>query len=147
MNRQYNIISVQFLLEHGADINAKDGLTPLYDAFECADFDLIRFLVEKHCTDVNTKDDIRDTPLHYACQCCLLDLIKILIDLGADVNAKRNNGWTPLHDVCRSFHLDNAEYLVDHGADVNAKTKDGRTPLQITEDQDIRNYLISKAAK
>jgi hypothetical protein len=57
-----------------------------------------------------------------------LDVVKLLIDKGADVNAKEPNGNTPLHLADLNAEL--VELLIAKGADVNIKNKLGETPLQ-----------------
>ena len=58
------------------------------------------------------------------------EIIKILINAGADVNAKANEGITALLGAA-SFSKDPEiiKTLVNAGADVNAKTNDGMTAL------------------
>jgi len=58
---------VAFLVEHGADVNAKDnnGITPLMYAVEKGDSEVVAFLVE-HGAKVNAKDNYGDTPISYA---------------------------------------------------------------------------------
>ena len=42
-----------------------------------------------------------DTPLLWAIAMGYYDIVKFLIDNGADVNAKDKTGWTPLHQACK----------------------------------------------
>lgn len=42
--------------------------------------------------DVNTSDRWESTPLHYACESRLTEVVQMLITAGADVNAKTKNG-------------------------------------------------------
>lgn len=99
------------------------------------------------------------TVLSYAAEGGNIDVVKLLIDHGADVNAPGELGITPLHraknaeiaqllidhganvhgDCCDTPLLsavwndknDIVKILIDHGADVNAKDIDGHTPLDI----------------
>ncbi len=53
---------------------------------------------------------------------CLNDnenLVKYLVDSGADVNKQNNNGITPLFDACDKENNTIVKYLVEHGANVN----------------------------
>ena len=53
--------------------------------------------------NVNEKDELGYTALHYACRSDRVkmeNIVTLLLDHGADVNAKTNNGVTPLHICC-----------------------------------------------
>jgi ankyrin repeat protein len=70
------------------------------------------------------------TPLHTACrkQNRNLNLLKSLLQDGADINAVDMWGNTPLHTVVVHYkHV--AKFLLDNGASVNARNKEGLTPL------------------
>lgn len=75
----------------------------------------------------NPKTDLNQQ-LHEACKKGELEVVKRLIDEGADVNAK-DLGWTPLHEVAAfSGNIAIARLLIEKGADVNAKDWKGMTP-------------------
>ena len=80
--------------------------------------------------DVNAKDDeYGATSLHITAEYGYKEIVKLLIDAGADVHEKDKNGSTPLHDAALNGQKEIAELLIDKGADVNAKNKFGDTPL------------------
>jgi ankyrin repeat protein len=82
-----------YLIDKGANVNAKNnfGATALY--FSVGDFDLTKRLINKGA-EVNlhvfTPDGL--TPLHYATWIGNLKVIKFLIEHGADVNAVCTDG-------------------------------------------------------
>lgn len=91
----------------------------------------ITFLIND-CKDVNNhKSKFQDTPLHKLCKRTTphLNLIKLLLDKGADVNERNISGKTPLIYCNYSFSGELAELLVQHGADINAKDRYGNTVL------------------
>ncbi len=58
-----------------------------------------------------------------------LEVVKALIDAGADINAGRQ--WrTHLGEFVTKGHLEVADLLIRHGADVNKKNDRGKTTLQ-----------------
>ena len=71
------------------------------------------------------------TPLIYAATDGHMEVIELLIANGADVNAKANDqlGGTALHMTANLGHKKVVELLVAAGADVNAKMLHGMTPL------------------
>jgi ankyrin repeat protein len=44
------------------------------------------------------------------------EVVKALLEKGADVQAKNSDGWTPLHWACRFGHHDIAAMLRAKGA-------------------------------
>ncbi|KAG2180895.1 hypothetical protein INT43_008475 [Umbelopsis isabellina] len=79
---------------------------------------------------INDRDDQGLTALHYASDGGHLDVIKLLVEKGADVNALTNDHETPLHYACLSERADAAKYLIDHGCDVSIKDEEGNTAQQ-----------------
>ena len=79
--------------------------------------------------DVNKRDAMGFTALHYACQKGARDLVSLLLASGADASACSNDSTTPLHMCSRSGNKDVIRMLLDAGADVNATDRNGRTPI------------------
>lgn len=49
-------------------------------------------------------------------QCCIDDseeMMKLLVDFGANVNAKDSEQWTPLHAAATCGHLHLVRYLIE----------------------------------
>ena len=83
-----------------------------------------------------TKD--KCTALHLAAANGHVDVVKVLIQNGADVNAVDEYKFTALHLAARHGHVDIAKVLIENGADVNAVQKDKCTALHITAAKDTR---------
>ena len=58
------------------------------------------------------------TPLWYAAVAGKLNVIKCLVQHGADVNSVSNTGSTPVRSACFLRHLDVVLYLIESGADI-----------------------------
>lgn len=82
------------------------------------------------------------TPLHYAAYRAEnpSEVIKLLLEMGANPNLKDSQGWTALHFLAQGttgyygcWKKDRgtraAYYLVQHGADVNQQSTTGETPI------------------
>jgi ankyrin repeat protein len=65
------------------------------------------------------------TPLHEAAHKSSFEMVKVLIDAGADVNAQDADGETPLHKAIRGDHIHAAWGLMSNGADIFIKNKRG----------------------
>lgn len=101
-----DIEAVKWLLDHGADVNAREddkyGWTALLYAQENHHLDIVKALIHKGA-DVNMGDNNRRTPLICASRLGNTDIVKELLAAGADVNAKDNVGWTALNQASQQF--------------------------------------------
>uniref|UniRef100_A0A4W3J876 Poly [ADP-ribose] polymerase n=1 Tax=Callorhinchus milii TaxID=7868 RepID=A0A4W3J876_CALMI len=94
----YNNLEVaDYLLEHGADVNAQDkgGLIPLHNAASYGHVDIAALLI-KYNTCVNATDKWAFTPLHEAAQKGRTQLCALLLAHGADPTMKNQEAQTPL---------------------------------------------------
>ncbi|XP_061586358.1 poly [ADP-ribose] polymerase tankyrase-1 isoform X3 [Cololabis saira] len=94
----YNNLEVaDYLLEHGADVNAQDkgGLIPLHNAASYGHVDIAALLI-KYNTCVNATDKWAFTPLHEAAQKGRTQLCALLLAHGADPTMKNQEGQTAL---------------------------------------------------
>ena len=122
---------IQVLLEHGADVNAKDeyGKTALMLAAENGRAKIARLLLEhKAATNVQTTIGNVYTPLLLAIEKDSLETVEVLLDYNADPNFAE-----PLMYVARSDRLTKdfniSKLLLERGADVNAQDGMGTTAL------------------
>ena len=80
-------------------------------------------------SNIELKDKRGNTPLCYAAYFGYEDILKYLVDSGADTNAKCWSNNTPLHFASYTHHFFNLKYLLDHKANVNLKGWQNNTPL------------------
>ena len=59
-----------------------------------------------------------------------IDIVRMLIEKGADVNVQNKNGTTPLMFASFDGHTEVARMLIENGADVNIKSDNGKTALK-----------------
>jgi ankyrin repeat protein len=82
--------------------------------------------------DVNAKDNWHDrTPLHVACEKGHVQVVKELVEHGADVDVKDKDGSSPLHWACAKGHLAVVNELLSRGANIEVEDIDGNTPLHL----------------
>ncbi|KAI7760689.1 hypothetical protein LZL87_007901 [Fusarium oxysporum] len=131
---------VRLLLENGARADARNrsGQTCLHSfarrgAVIPSTSDLIQ-LVTSRGTDLNTNDNIGDTPLHIMTKYRHVDDLSTFVDLpGLDLNARNRLGKTPLHVAAFTYPFVTGELaiLMKKGADINSLDNKSRTPLDV----------------
>ena len=79
---------------------------------------IVQCLIEKGA-NIEAKNEIQRTPLHFACSKGHLPIVQYLIEKGANIEAKdKCNQRTPLHFACSKGHLPIVQYLIEEGANI-----------------------------
>ncbi len=81
------------------------------------------------CANLTSLEDM--TPLHIAAYGGSTDIVRLLLNHGANVNAEDLNGNSALHFAARKGQTDVARLLLDRGANMEACALDGSTPLHV----------------
>lgn len=106
-------------------------------AFE-GDLRAVRRFVERDGEDVNGRDSIGLTPLHYACSGRHWGILRYLVERKADVDAcVFQEKQTPLMGACQKGDWALASALLKSGANVNRVNARGQTPLLIATTNDV----------
>ncbi|TWT79759.1 Ankyrin repeats (3 copies) [Planctomycetes bacterium CA13] len=91
----------------------------------------VRSLLALHPKLATTVDGRGDYPIHHAARNGDTEIIRLLIEHGADVNPQNARGHTVLYCAGGHGHLDSVRLLLKNHADTNAKfTDDGKTLLE-----------------
>ncbi|XP_049819408.1 protein phosphatase 1 regulatory subunit 12A-like isoform X2 [Aethina tumida] len=80
------------------------------------------------------------TPLHVASAKGYSDVIKILLQCGADVDAQDVDGWTAMHAAAHWGQEEACQLLAEGLADLDAKNFVGQTPFDVS-DTDMFRFL------
>lgn len=91
--------------------------TPLHQAVYNGQGEIVRRLLTRSDTMLDTANDNGETPLVIACLKENLMVAKLLIDAGADVNKSLLNGNTPLHYAAARGFSEIVEILLAAGAE------------------------------
>ena len=148
--QKYHPLVAKFLLEKGADTEAKDknGMTPLLIAAQSGNVPMIKLLVKKGANIDALANNT--TPLYFAIENGHTEAATTLIELGAKIDKIDNLGRTPLHIAIENNKTKTALALIKLGANVNLP--DGTfnfTPLQIAAQKgntELLKPLIDKGA-
>ena len=127
------------ILDKGANVNAQNarGLTALHwislnnDTEDASKVQIVVDLIEKGA-DVNLRDYSSQTPLHWATTHNQTEIVKALIDKGADIHARESfEGNTALHIAADKGYISIMKLLMKHGASVSLKNKWGKSPFDL----------------
>jgi ankyrin repeat protein len=126
---------VKLLLVYGADPNQTDQDldTALLCCCDGSEHQELRVELVSLLLTHNAKIDIhpknQDGALHKAAMYGHPELLRLLIEAGADVNEKGGYGRTPLIYAASSGVVASLQMLITAGADVNAKNEGGQNAL------------------
>jgi ankyrin repeat protein len=122
----------------------------IHEAAREADLNKVKDILEKNPQLINIKDKEGRTPLYWASRGVHIEMIKLLIEKGADVNARDKNNITALHNLASQGHKEAAELLIAKGADLNIKDNAGWIPLNYAiiygGHREVVKLLISKGS-
>ncbi len=171
-----NLKAMEFLLQHGADVNetGSSGISGLACASLKGDLKTVRFLLDRGA-DLS-KENTQYNALYYALFNGHTEIADLLIEKGIDtsgalvlaaekgqvsimkklftreVNTNETNtdGYTPLTVAVIRGGYDAVQFLIENGVDVNHPDKNGMTALQYAqefEDQKMIKLLKNAGAK
>lgn len=87
------------------------------------------------------------TPLWCAAVANKLEVVKTLVDHGAEVNSPSDTDSTPVRSACYMTNVAVIKYLVHHGADIHKPNCNGGTCLiNAVQDADLCKFLIDHGA-
>ena len=161
VDRVDTLAFARFLLEHGADPNARQterfnnrernnlnrvGATPYLLAAKHADVPLMRLLAD-HGADTRQSTEGNASPLMVAAGVGIFNLgesagtneeafdaVELAWELGdRDVGRADDKSYTALHGAALRGANPIVQFLVDRGADLLAETTEGWTPLRIAD--------------
>lgn len=151
---------VKMLIDNGADVNAKikseladEGITPLMIACDKLSYSTVKLLITNH-SNINDTSSYGETAVsktlgNTSNEDSILQIIKFLVENGADINKADAHKTLPIAFACMNGHYKVVKYLVANKADINFKGEAGNTALSYAAMwgyDSIFNYLISKGA-
>jgi len=115
-----------------ANAEASDGARPLHLACFFGQTEAARVLLDNNAdVDVAVAAFGGVFPIHSAAASQSIEIIKLLLEAGADPNTKQQGGWTALHAAAKHGNTAMTQLLLDNGADPNMRNDDGATPRDL----------------
>lgn len=132
----------KYLVSRG--VRVEDTPTCLYNAVLKGHTEMAEYLLSQDVhpsgAAVRTDGTVSEDALSEAVRRGRLDLVKLLVEAGADVNGSErwDSGFTPvLCSAARKPSEHIVAYLIEHGADVNIVDSDGDSPLELASSKEI----------
>lgn len=146
-----NLEIIEKLIQMGAKICCYDKLKRNLLHYACLQdkVEILKRVQELESFDVNGVDEKGLAPLHLASAQGHLNIVKELLNCGAEVKVKNLECLTPLALACSKGHIDIVEILVEAGSDLESEDLLGNTPLQLAclkGNFELMKYLVSKGS-
>ncbi|VDK40693.1 unnamed protein product [Taenia asiatica] len=134
------------------------GQTVLISACRNGKLDIVKYLVDECGADMEQVGTVHFdgeavegvTPLWCAAAANYLEIVRFLVDRGADVNRTTITNSTALRAACFDGHEEVVRYLVERGANVETPNRHEHTCLMIAcfrGHENIVKYLLSRGAR
>ncbi|ORX83059.1 ankyrin [Anaeromyces robustus] len=139
---------MKYLIDYKADIKAvNDKIKVIDSVIDYNKLDILDCLVNKNL-NINSQDEVGHTPLIYAIHRGNFNIIKYLIEHGADIQIV-NRKIETLKTIIDRGQLNILDYLINKKLDINSKDKEGHTLLAYaikSRKIEVIKYLIDHGA-
>jgi ankyrin repeat protein len=145
----------QYLLDDAkARVLGKDKFKRTALSMACRNgFTKIASLLLQRGSEWDHSDSSMNTPLHYAAAYGWLDIMELLLKVGADVNAQNSWKISPINiAMLKNHHGCVKRFLEEPNVDVNGKDDKGRTLIMLAlctldeESHEFISFLLKKGA-
>jgi len=144
-------ISMIILLKNGANSNAPTdgGTTPIFISCNNGFVESAMILCRFGANVNYNKNKYNLTPLRHAARNGYFEVVRFLINQGAEIDALAEDKGTALSAASSKGHLDIVKLLIQSGAKIDIIDKDGETPLFNASSNgrnEVVKYLLEQGA-
>ena len=118
-----------------------------------SDIEIIKFFIKKGADIEMDKNCVNNlSPLQTACRDGRLDIVKILVNCGADVFSRHYHGSCMLHHAVVGLNIDVVDFVLNKGLDINTRDDYSNPPLyyllklQIDEAIPMIEFIVDNGA-
>ncbi|BES92174.1 multiple ankyrin repeats single kh domain [Nesidiocoris tenuis] len=146
-----HVEAVRVLLDAGANVedHNENGHTPLMEAASAGHVPVAEILLARGAGINTHSNEFKESALTLACYKGHLDMVRFLLDAGADQEHKTDEMHTALMEASMDGHVEVARLLLDSGAQVNMPTDSFESPLTLAAcggHVDLALLLIERGA-
>ena len=106
----------------------------------------LQVLIERDNTFLKKSDEHGRTLLYLACKSGFYDMVKMLLQKGADINKIQRDGSTPLHAAAFFGHSLVVGLLLEYGAKTDIRNKWGSTAFDEGHSPGIKSLITNAAS-
>lgn len=116
--------------------HAPDGFTPVALAAFFGQAQAVKALIAAGANvNAAAKNPLKVQALHAAVAGRHLEVVKAVLDAGADPNAQQQAGFRPMHEAGTNANRKLAELLLAHGADPSLPNDEGKSAIDFARDK------------
>ncbi len=110
----------------------------------------VQRILEENPEIVEKKDDMGNSPLHYAAHMGDTSLIQLILDKGGDIDSANKRGLRPIIFAVNNGDRKTVKYLVEKGSDINSPDVSGLSPVDwalYSRHPEIATFLVERGAR
>lgn len=116
----------------------------LRQAIEANDMAKVKFALKYHRAKINEQDENGVTVLHRSCLLGQLEIVRLLVENGAELEQRDERGWTSLHFAAFGGRVDVVSFLINSCVDVTATSLEGKLAIDVAKGEGIV-FLLATA--
>jgi len=118
-------------IEDNEDPGDNDPKARILWAAQNNEIELVKSMLQKSPGLIAARDEDLYTPLHRAAYSNHSQMVKFLLEQGADPLSQTDTGWTPMHSAAKWNNSDIVEILLNAGTPVNTISEGGLTAIHV----------------